>query len=158
MIKKFYGFVMLISSFVGAYAADQENITQEIKQIVARTKLNCAQLVYDVVRQEIDMVRMSDDTTLSLFEQVVPVFVTPHMRKIIKISSAYCSEATVYELAARLAAQANDIDSLIVLSIAAGQKRTSCYTKSFYTVGIITGLLAMWGARFFYDNFVAIVP
>lgn len=147
MIKKITCILLFLCGTTGAHTADESVIYQEIKQIVARTKMDCAQLVYHLVRQEIDVVGMHDDSSMSLFEQVVPVFVSSHMKKIITIAGAYCSEPVLYELAARLAAQANDIDALIVLSIAAGQKRTASYGKSIYMFGVATGALVLWGAR-----------
>jgi hypothetical protein len=112
-------------------------------------KMDWAKFIYKLVRHKIDSLE-AVDSSVSLYEQVMPLFVTPQMRRAIKMGTTYCSEIQLYEIASKIALEANDIDAMIVLSIASEQKRSASYHRPIYVVGVLTGIVLLYGAKVLY--------
>lgn len=131
----------------------QDDVLQEIGRLVDRATMDCARCVYDMVKHEIERALRSE-SSLTLYEQVMPIFAKQPMKQLVKIASAYCTSTQLYEMAAQLALQANDIDSMVVLYMVAQQKRTGCYHRSLYLLGLISGAIAAVAARMVYHDFL----
>lgn len=94
-------------------------VSANIAQFVKQTKAECAQIIYDLVKDAVTNVATLNDG--SLYQKVKQVFEDKQMLQILHLGQGYGSVAQLYLEAARLARQANDIDVIIVLHVAAHQ-------------------------------------
>lgn len=145
---KFHFFMVL--SFLGtglnALEMDRDSLSgaqitvyEEIARIAQQAKTSCAQCIYDLVKNTLQDVQPQD--SLSLYELVMPIFVGPHMKSILKLGCAYASVSQLYEEAARIAYSSNDIEAMVILSIASEQARSSGYGRYIFALGSVTGAL-----------------
>ncbi len=128
-------------------------VSASIVQFVEQTKAECAQIIYDLVKDAVANVATLNDG--SLYQKAKQVFEGKQMLQILHLGQGYGSVAQLYLEAARLARQANDIDVVIVLHVAAHQ--ASCrpwydHYKLFFAAALGLSVPLVYYLNMTYNN------
>ncbi len=142
-------YITIISfTFTPAYARSEKlssenspplEIKDSIAQFVEKSQMECAYIIYELVSSALS--GMTKRRGKSLYQSVDYVFSSGQMKKVIRFGKAYGSVAKLYETAADIAYQKQDIEAVIVLHIAAENARIPWYKRYAFVLGGVVGAI-----------------
>ena len=145
-----FAFFSLAGNVVNVSSAIDNSIVADetIVQIVEKTKVECAQIIYNLVHNSVTDAVNTDG--VSLYQKTKHVFSCEEMKLVMNLGLQCGSVEQLYEAAAQLARKHKDIDAIIVLHVAMQEARRAWYQKYALVIGSIIAVSWPIGQQMLY--------